>query len=211
MQTDSSLESALVDCRCDGGKAAGQNAGEFLGMAVCTSRGGASDMASALWCAIDQSAVRPMPVQVVVYEYSGQHCPVGWNRYQGTVAPLLQHVECSLSEIERSLLQRFMSSWWLVVKQLCCPHSWFEHPDLYTVDLQHTCCDCVLAGTTLPWNEAPWILHHPQLGFMCRTLLLLPNQCTSGLMVPQCQGSSHHALSFAAGLPTFASNDYKSK
>lgn len=110
MQTDSSLESALVDCRCDGGKAAGQNAGEFLGMAVCTSRGGASDMASALWCAIDQSAVRPMPVQVVVYEYSGQHCPVGWNRYQGTVAPLLQHVECSLSEIERSLLQRFMSS-----------------------------------------------------------------------------------------------------
>ena len=110
MQTDSSLESALVDCRCDGGKAAGQNAGEFLGMAVCTSRGGASDMASALRCDIGQSAVRPMPVQVAVYEYSGQHCPVGWDRYKGTIAPLLQHIERSLSEVERSLLQRFMSS-----------------------------------------------------------------------------------------------------
>jgi hypothetical protein len=30
-------------------------------------------------------------------------------------------------------------------------------------------------------------------------------------MVPQCQGSSHHALSFAAGLPNFASKDYKGK
>ena len=110
MQTHSSLVSPLVDCRCDGGKAAGQKAGEFLGMAVCTSRGGASDMASALWCDIGQSAVRPMPVQVAVYEYSGQHCPVGWDRYKGTIAPLLQHIERSLSEVERSLLQRFMSS-----------------------------------------------------------------------------------------------------
>lgn len=110
MQTHSSLESALVDCCCDGGKATGQNAGEVLEMAVCTPRGGASGMASALSRDIGQSAVLPMPVQVAVYEYSGQHCPVGLDRYQGTVAPLLQHVERSLSEVERSLLQHFMSS-----------------------------------------------------------------------------------------------------